>query len=61
MKNFKKLKKLELNKKSIVKLESKDAQVLKGGHYQQLKRQDAGGGTIAWDTHVNTCFTHNCC
>ena len=51
---MKKLTKLELEKKSVVELGNKQLNVLKGG---------SGGScrTSAHATHVNTCFTYNCC
>lgn len=49
----KKLKKLELSKKSIVKLSKEDTRELRGGN--------EAPGTHAHETHVNTCFTYNCC
>lgn len=48
----KKLKKLELTKKTIIKLDKEDVRELKGGNQ---------ASTHAHDTHVNTCFTYNCC
>ena len=48
---MKKLNKLVLKKKSIVELRKEDAKSLKGGY----------GSTYAHDSHVNTCFTYNCC
>lgn len=47
---MKKLKKLKLEKKSVALLSKEQLKTLKGG-----------SETIAWNTHVNTCFTRNCC
>ena len=48
---MKKLKKLELAKKSVAELEKKETRVLKGG----------ADKTHSWDTQVAGCFTYNCC
>lgn len=50
--DMKKIKKLELLKNSIVELSKDSSRVLKGS---------AGCSTSPHSTHVNTCFTYNCC
>lgn len=44
------LKNLKLVKKSVAVLSEEEKKVLKGGSRSH-----------AWSTHVNTCFTYNCC
>lgn len=48
---MKKLKSLKLVKKSVTLLSKKETSVLKGGSFN----------THAWNTHINTCITYNCC
>ena len=48
---MKKLKSLKLVKKSVTLLSKKETSLLKGGATR----------THSWNTHINTCFTYNCC
>lgn len=48
----------KLTKRVILDLSKSDIQQLRGGLAEQ---SDGKLRTYAHDTHVNTCFTKNCC
>lgn len=48
----------KLTKRVILDLSKSDIQQLRGGLAEQ---SEARFRTIAHDTHVNMCFTRNCC
>lgn len=54
------IKKLRLNKRVVAELSDKAAHNLRGG-LDPAENQTMDSDTIAHDSHVNTCFTKNCC
>lgn len=53
------MKKIEkLNTRVVLDLSKSEILQLRGGHNQQA---GAEARTVIHDTHVNTCFTKNCC
>lgn len=48
----------KLTKRVILDLSKSEIQQLRGGLAEQ---SEAGVNSLAHDTHVNTCFTKNCC